>query len=166
MKRALSLTILATAVTLASCVGSREPTAPEPRSGLLPPIGLPTLLSCPTTEEKVGEAVIGPEGGVLRVGPHALFVPAGALSQPTTLHGTAPVGNYVELKFEPEGLQFAVPASLNVSYRHCGLGGLFLSVVFVDDGLNILEILPSRNNIFEQRVRGEVSHFSSYMLAN
>ena len=150
---------------IAGCDAATAPTS-APRAGLLPGISTPTLLQCATTEESTGAAVIGPAGGVVRVGQHFLEIPGGALSEDVLIQGRAPAGNYVELQFEPHGLVFAQQARLVMSYEHCGLTGLLLQVVYVDDSRSILEILPSLNNVLRQRVAARVSHFSSYMLAN
>jgi hypothetical protein len=166
MKRIhIYISILAATLTGLACDAGRGPTAPQFSASLLG-LGLPQILACSTSVESSGEAVIGPEGGVVQLGPHSLSIPAGALQESVLISGVAPVGNAVQVRFQPEGLTFSAPATLSMSYAHCGLGGLVLRVVYVDDNFNILELLSSQNFLLQQRVQGRIHHFSSYVLAN
>ena len=135
------------------------------------------LLSCTVTQSYSASKTIGPSGGSLRVGPHTLTVPAGALSQDVQISASAPAGKTVQVHFEPEGLRFALPTSLTMSYSQCGLvDGLLLRVkeedfdrifdINVDDQQNILEVLPSIANLLNRTVTGKVGHFSNYALAD
>ena len=124
------------------------------------------LLPCPVTKSSSSSASIGPAGGILRVGPHSLIVPQGALASTVTITADAPKGDYIQVHFEPEGLRFSKPTALTLSYAQCGLvNGLLLKVVYVDDNRNILETLLSVPNLLGQTVTGKVSHFSNYALA-
>jgi len=128
------------------------------------------LISCNVKQTTYGAGWVGPSGGVIRVGPHVLTIPRGALKTYTRITATAPKGNTVLVDFEPHGLRFAKPTALSLSYKECGLtgtllGGLLLDVVYVDDRQSILEVLPSLNDLLNQRVIGRVDHFSGYALA-
>lgn len=171
--RTRALIAAALAVVLAACALER-PTAskaPTQRTNATQPsalLGLTIgLLSCPTSGYGSVTQTIGSAGGVIKVGPHSLSIPAGALSAPVTITATAPAGNYAEVKFEPQGLQFARPAAVTLSYRSCGLLGVLdaLSVAYIDDNFNILQILPSLPNIFNETVTAPINHFSGYALA-
>jgi hypothetical protein len=170
------------ALTLASCSPDTptQPAAPAPNAslvdGLVGTVGgtlggvvgsvAPGLLSCPTTKSYSSTQVVGPAGGVIRVGPHALTIPAGALASKVRITATAPAGDNVLVEFAPHGLRFAKPTSLALSYRECGLvQGLLLQVVYVDDHRSILELVTSSNNIFTRTVVGRVDHFSGYAVA-
>lgn len=129
------------------------------------------LLSCNVNQTTYGAEWVGPAGGIVRVGPHTLVIPRGALSSYTRIRGTAPKGNTVLVDFEPHGLKFKTSTALSLSYKECGLtgtllGGLLLDVVYVDDRQSILEVLPSLNDLLNQRVIGRVDHFSGYALAD
>lgn len=129
------------------------------------------LIVCNVRQTTYGSEWVGPYGGVVRVGPHTLVIPPGALKSYTRIRGTAPRGDVVLVDFEPHGLKFERPTALSLSYRDCGLtgnllGGLLLDVVYVDGSQNILEVLPSLNDLFGQRVTGRVDHFSGYALAD
>jgi hypothetical protein len=125
------------------------------------------LLPCKVTQSYTTSKVIGPFGGTIKVGPHSLVIPAGALASNTLITATAPVGDYVQVQFEPHGLQFARPSALTLSYAQCGvLNGLTLKIVYADDQLRILEVLPSLGNVLTQSVTGKISHFSGYLLAD
>ena len=183
MKNARSTTALVLGLTIAAAAGCTSdhaplsPSAPEvvatPNGsllgGLLGGVTSTTtgLLSCKVWSTTTASATIGSGGGVIRVGRHSLLVPPGALTSPTTITATAPRGNTVLVEFEPKGLKFDRPTALTLSYRDCGLlGGLLLNVVYVDRNQNILEILPSLNNLLNMTVTGRVDHFSGYALAD
>lgn len=124
------------------------------------------LLSCSSSRSYSSSASIGPAGGALRVGPHTLFVPRGALRRTVRISADAPAGDIVQVHFEPEGLQFARPTYLTMSYAQCGLvNGLLLKVVYIDEDRSILETLLSVPNVLNRTVTGRVSHFSNYALA-
>ena len=124
------------------------------------------LLACKVSKSYSSSARIGSGGGTLRVGPHTLVVPQGALASTVTITADAPRGDYLKVHFEPEGLRFQKATALSLSYSECGLvNGLLLKVVYVDDDRNILETLLSVPNLFDRTVTGKVNHFSNYALA-
>jgi len=81
---------------------------------------------------------------------------------------TAPTGLGVNaVKFQPEGLRFAVPAALTMSYANCSLLGKLLPkrIAYTDDNLNIISYLLSLDNLLSKYVTGKVNHFSDYVIA-
>ncbi|HEY6809244.1 MAG TPA: hypothetical protein VI160_10710 [Gemmatimonadales bacterium] len=170
--RQLSVALLvAVAAFTISCSDRAAPTAPvaPPQAdligGLLQATG---LLKCSQLPYDSTTAVIGPSGGYLTVGPHTLVVPYGALSAPTTITATLPQGQGVNaVRFQPEGLQFARPAYLTMSYANCNLLGRLLPkrIAYTTDLLQILDYLISFDNIFTKRVTGQVHHFSEYAVS-
>jgi hypothetical protein len=63
----------------------------------------------------------------------------------------------------PEGLRFARPASLTLSYAHCEkLLPLPVTIVYTTDDLRILELLQSRDDPLRKRVQSPLDHFSRY----
>lgn len=146
--------------------GPRDPVAPPMQQDFLspPPVG---LLSCSPLPYDSTTETIGPDGGVLQVGPHRLFIPAGALTDTVTITAVAPSDTVNRVQLQPEGLQFSRPAWLNMSYANCSLLGQLLPkrVAYTTDALVILEYLLSFDNFFTQRVTGRVNHFSNYAIA-
>lgn len=124
------------------------------------------LLACPHDERYVGSATIGPDGGTIRVGPHRLDIPSGALKERVQITADAPAGNTVRVDFHPEGLKFQRAAILTLSYRDCGAVKLLPRIVYVDDDLKIAEILLSLANPWAQTVTARIEHFSWYALAD
>ena len=164
--------LLGAALAVASCA-EHTPTSPAARAnapeadligGLLQKTG---LLSCRPMPAAYASQTIGTSGGVIHVGPHTFSVPAGALDHSVTITAYVPSDNYNRVEFGPSGLQFAVPASLTMSYANCNLLGYLLPkhIAYVDDDLNILYLLQSIDNIFTQQVTGKVDHFSEYAMA-
>ena len=125
------------------------------------------LVSCDVQTTHTGSAEIGPMGGVLRVGPHRLTVPPYALSEKVRISAVAPKGQYVQIQFEPEGLQFRRSTLLTMSYSECSLlSPLSLRIVYVNDQLEILEVLPTTTSVLTRTANAPVDHFSRYMLAD
>jgi hypothetical protein len=123
-------------------------------------------LVCPTDRSYSETRTIGRNGGTIRVGPHTLTIPAGALSRYTLITATAPKGSYAEVEFAPHGLKFQRDVTLTISYAQCGvLNGRPPAIVYADDDRNILEILESSIDRRSETVTGKTDHFSSYILA-
>lgn len=124
------------------------------------------LLRCEPLGLEVEAEVIGPDGGTLRVGPHKLVIPAGALDADQLIVATMPMGALVQVVFGPHGLNFARSAELTLSYEHCLLpANERYRLAYVNESLQILELPPSKNNKVEDKVVGLIDHFSSYMIA-
>jgi hypothetical protein len=134
----------------------------------LPLPGLPSpLLLCRPLDYDGEAAIIGPEGGELRFGPHRLTIPAGALLTRTVVTAEAPTSLMVTADFSPHGLQFQKDVELRLDYDHCTqplLPGAF-RVVYLDDLLRILETPPSEDYRSSRWIRGWLRHFSKYAVA-
>ena len=172
--RLLTAAFAVCAIVLVSACVDRAPTAAAPEiqapdasliGGLLSATG---LLKCSDLPYDSETQTIGSAGGVLRVGPHTLTVPAGALASPVAISGEIVSGRGVNaVHFEPDGLQFARSASLTMSYANCNLLGSLAPkrIAYVGDGLGIISYLLSLDNLFAKRVTGRVDHFSNYAVA-
>lgn len=172
--------LLTTSLVVTSC-GEQSPTAPVTPAAALAPTDSaaellwllrPTLettglLSCSPLPEARSGATIGPAGGVLRIGPHTLIVPRGALRVPVEITAHAPSGRVNHVEFQPHGLEFERPAALTMSYANCDLLGSLVPkrIAYVDDRFNVLEFLLSLDNLWMKRVTGRVDHFSDYVLS-
>lgn len=167
--RALVVVLAVAACTDQSPTAVPSPQAPAPDPSLIGSLLKPTgLLSCSALPYDSVTQTIGPLGGSLRVGPHSLVVPPGALAQPTTITAVLPTGLGVNaVRFQPDGLQFQVPAALTMSYANCSLLGKLLPkrIARISDVLQILEYLLSVDNLFTKRVTGKLNHFSDYAIA-
>ncbi len=147
---------------------SVAPVAPPPQADLIGSLlGATGLLKCSALPYASSTMTIGPLGGSISAGPHTLVIPPGALSASTSITMTAPTGLGVNaVKFQPEGLRFATPASLTMSYSNCSLLGKILPkrIAYTDDNLNILSYLLSIDNLLSKVVTGKVNHFSDYVV--
>ena len=124
------------------------------------------LLSCSAQPYLATSKVIGTQGGTIVVGTHELVIPAGALAQSVTIKAEQVSGSVNSVRFSPEGLQFAKPASLTLSYQNCSpLLGVLKRVAYTDERLRILELIPSLDNLFSKDVTGSIRHFSRYAVA-
>lgn len=167
--------LLGLTAVIISC-GESSPVGPASRVAptshdLLAPIAqtLKTvgLLKCNPMPAYTASQVIGPAGGVMRIGPHTFSVPAGALSSNVRISADAPHDNVNRVVFQPEGLTFATPASLTMSYSNCNLLGSLLPkhIAYINDDQNILYELLSVDNLLTQKVTGQVNHFSDYAIS-
>jgi hypothetical protein len=172
VRRRLLGIVLLCGLALASACGDRTPTGPQPAApsadliGSL--LGATGLLKCSNLPYASTTQTVGIAGGILKVGPHTLVIPPGALVRPTAITMTLPTGLGVNaVKFQPEGLQFQVPAALTMSYANCSLLGKLLPkrIAYTTNNLQILYYLLSLDNLFSKYVTGKVNHFSSYVIA-
>lgn len=126
-----------------------------------------TLLACTITDADSVTQTIGPEGGTIHVGPHQLEVPEGALTGSVSITAVAPAGPFVIVRFSPHGLSFERSVSLTMGYGDCLLAGLLprKQIVYLDDALSVLDLLPSADDRRSGEVTTHLKHFSSYAVA-
>ena len=125
------------------------------------------LLQCtPLPYDSVTET-IGAEGGTLAVGGHVLTVPPGALDSAVSITAVAPSDTLNHVRFQPEGLTFQHPASLTLSYANCNLLGSLAPkrMAYTTETFEILEFLPSLDDLLAQTVTANLQHFSEYAVA-
>lgn len=185
MNRNRSLLILCLGLFLAaglSCSGE-APLATQidgdpPPIGTVPPVdsgvppvdsgGVPpktNLLMCLQQEYVVNTAVIGPVGGEITVGDHILKINPGALLQDVTITAEQVEGTVTSVRLSPEGLIFAVPAELTLSYTNCPDVKQSKRIVYTDELLNILEPTLSQDDSSSRQVKALILHFSRYAIA-
>lgn len=168
--RALAVLVLVLLVS-PSCSESptSAPATPAPEASLIGSLLAPTgLLKCSSLPYARSTAIIGPLGGTISAGPHKLVIPPGALLVPTTIQMTAPTGLGVNaVKLDPEGLRFAAPALLTMSYANCSLLGNVLPkrVAYTDNNLTIKYYLLSLDVLLSTKVTAKLNHFSDYVVA-
>jgi len=123
------------------------------------------LLSCSPQPYVTRTQVVGVNGGTIVVGTHRLVIPAGALSRNYTIRAEQVTHRVNSVRFSPEGLRFAKPAKLTLSYSNCSSLLLLKRVVYTDELLRILELIPSLDNLETKTVTGDIRHFSRYAVA-
>ena len=123
------------------------------------------LLSCSAQPYVSATKVVGTAGGTIVVGTHRLVIPAGALSRNYTIRAEQVTHRVNSVRFSPEGLRFAQPAKLTMSYANCSPLLLFKKVVYTDELLRVLELIPSIDNLKTKTVTGDIRHFSRYAVA-
>jgi hypothetical protein len=169
-----ALRLLVVALIVSGCsdralISAPETAPPPPEASLIGGLlGATGLLQCSSLPYASATQTIGSAGGTIRVGPHTLTVPAGALLSPVVITGSLVTGRGVNaVRFQPEGLKFQRSAYLTMSYANCNLLGRLLPkrVAYVGDALNILSYLLSIDNVLATKVTGRVDHFSNYAVA-
>lgn len=123
------------------------------------------LLSCAPQSYAVTTQVVGSGGGTITVGTHRLTIPAGALGRSFTIRAEQVPDRVNSVRFSPEGLTFAKPAKLTMSYSNCSPVLLLKRVVYTNEQLLILELLPSLDDLRNKTVTGDIRHFSRYAVA-
>jgi len=133
--------------------------------GLLNTIQNLNLLSCSPQPYASRTQVVGVNGGTILVGTHKLVIPAGALGRDYTIRAEQVTYRVNSVRFSPEGLRFAKPAKLTLSYSNCSPLLLLKRVVYTDELLRILELIPSLDDLRTKTVTGDIRHFSRYAVA-
>ena len=178
------LFVLVSLVTFASCSTEQAPLAPAAPEALdlssLPIAGDSSqllddgllggvlkslhLLQCRPLPYASESRWIGFGGGSISVGPHTLTIPAGALSRNVWITAEIISDDVNSIRFSPEGLEFSRKATLSMSYANCDIVGILLpkQIVYTTEGLRILELIPSLDDLLRRRTTGRIDHFSRY----
>lgn len=126
-----------------------------------------TFTTCNPQPSASAKAWIGPNGGALRAGGHALFVPAGALKTGTWITMQTPSDRINRVVFGPEGLVFnrKHQPHLVMTYSNCSVPpSANQQIAYVDGSLHVLEMTSSHTDPVSLTVQGRIAHFSEYVL--
>jgi hypothetical protein len=176
-RNAVSLLLVPVLLVTVSCSTDERalgPSSPEQPAQLLSStdgLGISTLievaplLGCIEQPYTKATKVIGPEGGTIVVGTHTLVIPKGALTAKVQITAEQVQGSVNSVRFSPEGLQFARAAEVRLSYSNCEQVPAKKQVVYTDEQLKVLELLPSRDANSSRTVSGKIDHFSRYAVA-
>ena len=156
--------LLVGAIVAVSSCGDPTPTGPAPVPSLATSSGQSGFLLCKPLAAASATQTIGPEGGAIKVGPHNLLIPPGALVTSVAITAIAPTDTVRRVNFQPEGLVFQVPAVLTMSYASCQTGQS-VRIGYTTDALQILEYEPSTVFNPTKTVVAPIGHFSNYALS-
>ena len=123
------------------------------------------LLTCQSLPYATTTRAMGPEGGVVSVGQYSLMIPAGALKSTVQIRAEQVSGKANSVRFSPEGLRFARPATLTMGYQNCSLVLLPKRIVYTNELLKVLDILRSEDAFRGKAVTAPIDHFSRYAVA-
>jgi len=169
------LMLCAGALVVLSCADPSSPMAPQ--ASVVRPSGGPAaathaskkgqltrLLQCEARATETAVATIGASGGRIKVGPHVLDIPRGALRERVTITAVAPSDTINLLLLQPEGLVFRKAAALTMDDSNCReRGAQHPRIAQVDDGLRVIEYLPSTSD--SSKVTALLEYFSNYAVA-
>ncbi len=169
-RRFAALALAAVLTVMVACSAADNSAGPTPPSELqvgstLLSIRDLHLLTCSAQPYAVRTQTVGSAGGTIAVGTHRLVIPAGALANPVQIKAEQMTGRVNSVRFSPEGLKFAKPATLRLSYSNCSPLLLLKRVVYTNELLGILELLPSIDDLRTRTVSGSIRHFSRYAVA-
>jgi hypothetical protein len=166
LRSSLAVVTLATAV---ACADSATPTAPRSvPSPLASGHGRDgphaEVATCKLQKEEWKTERIGTNGGKVDVDGISLEVPRGALSSTVSITAHVLPTTSASVQFSPEGLQFAKPATLTMSYSKCQTPFVGVTVVYVQAD-TVAEVMPSHDQPIRRFVVAKINHFSSYAVA-
>jgi hypothetical protein len=164
----LALGLIAALAVGVGCSSSENPVAPAagPPSPLLGSVlSLADLLVCRAQPYTVTTRQVGPAGGTIVVGAHRLVIPQGALQSTVVIKAEQMSGSVNSVRFSPEGLRFAKPAQLTMSYSNCLIVLQRKRIAYTSELLKVLSLLPSTDLFGSKTVTSPVDHFSRYVVA-
>jgi hypothetical protein len=123
------------------------------------------LLTCSRQPYAITTQTVGPLGGEVVVGAHRLVIPKDALSSKTTITAEQMSGSTNSVRFSPEGLRFAQPATLTLNYENCAVVLIQKKIVFTTENLKVMEVLRSLDLFKSKSVTAPIDHFSRYAVA-
>jgi len=172
---------LVAALTLgAGCTSSESPVGPSAAAPAQAPelllgglvdgtlskvLSITDLLTCSSLPYATTTRTIGRDGGVVTVGQYSLKIPAGALKTNVQIRAEQMSGKVNSVRFSPEGLKFASPATLTMGYKNCSLVLLPKRIVYTSELLKVLEVLRSLDLLGPKTVTAPIDHFSRYAVA-
>jgi hypothetical protein len=184
------LAVVATAVIVAACAGEQALlVSPHPDGA--PPLGIvddpagarvhPVRRQNALASDQSWSFDVGPSGATVQSTANGLtiVVPPGALSAPTRITVTALKGAPLAYRFEPHGLQFAVPLALTQSLHGLIIHSLAVPQLFAGyfagDSLptdaatgdaRVIEVLPVLIDVRAHAAILYIRHFSGYTVAS
>ncbi len=174
-RRFVALGLIAALTVGASCTSSENPLAPSAGStpeapapllgGLGKVLSITDLLTCRSLPYASTSRAVGPNGGVVAVGQYSLVIPAGALRSTVQIRAEQMTGRVNSVRFSPEGLKFARPATLTMRYDNCLVVLLPKRIVYTSELLKVLDILRSEDFLRGKAVSAPIDHFSRYAVA-
>lgn len=169
----VALTVGGGCTSSESPVGPSSPSTMEAPALLLGGLGstvgkvlsITDLLTCRSLPYASTTRTIGRAGGVVAVGQYSLVIPAGALQGNVQIRAEQVSGRVNSVRFSPEGLKFARPATLTMRYDNCVLVLLPKRIVYTNELLRVLDILRSEDMLRGKEVSAPIDHFSRYAVA-
>ena len=159
-----SILAVAAGILIISGGCAESPSAPAQAGAGLELLRMPQGPSFDRSGSESRSQLIGPEGGVIEISAGRLVFPAGAVSEPTEI-GMRMDGAFQGVRLSPHGLQFPTNAQPVLELRALGAGAerSGLTVVYVDDANQILEVRPTHAR--GSRLTTTLEHFSGYLVA-
>jgi len=179
-RRFVALGLVAALTLGAGCTSSESPVGPSAAAPAQAPelllgglvggtlskvLSITDLLTCSSLPYATTTRTIGRDGGVVTVGQYSLRIPAGALKTNVQIRAEQMSGKVNSVRFSPEGLKFASPATLTMGYQNCSLVLLPKRIVYTSELLKVLDILRTTDLFGAKSVTAPIDHFSRYAVA-
>jgi hypothetical protein len=179
-RRFVALGLVAALTLGAGCTSSESPVGPSAVAPTQAPemllgglvdgtlskvLSITDLLTCSSLPYATTTRTIGRDGGVVTVGQYSLKIPAGALKTNVQIRAEQVSGKVNSVRFSPEGLKFASPATLTMGYKNCSLVLLPKRIVYTSELLKVLDVLRTTDLFGAKSVTAPIDHFSRYAVA-
>lgn len=182
-RRFVALGLVAALTLGAGCTSSESPVGPSTAAPTQAPellldglgstlgstvskvLSITDLLTCSSLPYATTTRTIGRDGGTVVVGQYSLKIPAGALKSNVQIRAEQVSGKVNSVRFSPEGLKFATPATLTMGYQNCALVLLPKRIVYTSELLKVLEVLRTLDLRGPKAVTAPIDHFSRYAVA-
>ena len=172
LRHLMACAALAVVVTGTSCSDMPVSSPAEMQAANL--LSQPFVLGVMPAQYQVVEDVIDWQGGDLRVGGHVLFVPNGAVLEPTRFTMEVLAGPFVQVSLHATRVSngatvstFPINLRLRMNYRDAIVlqeGRLGVAYLVDNTTLGRRESMPSSVDIHGKWVDARLSHFSTYAL--
>ncbi|MDQ2768558.1 MAG: hypothetical protein M3Y30_15555 [Gemmatimonadota bacterium] len=163
-ERLLVSLILGAALACADTANSLAPRTNDPAVSFAKGKDVKQVAVCKLQKEEWKTEQIGTHGGRVSVGGVSLTIPAHSLKQTVSITAHTLPTTSASVQLLPEGLQFAVPATLTMNYNKCQTPFFGVNVVYVQAD-TITEVVRSENQPLLKVVSASIKHFSSYAVA-
>jgi hypothetical protein len=166
--RLFSFAALIPVLGLAACEGG-EPTGPlngALRAATINGVTLPPAPPAGLQPAAIASRTIGPLGGSIEVDGGRLVVPPGALASPVEITMRGRLDGRYQYRFGPDGLQFAVPATLSIQVDLAGIGVApeRLAIAVASDAGYDWRIVGGIYDSMTGTVIAQVHHFTQYAI--
>ncbi|MEJ7811208.1 MAG: hypothetical protein WKG32_12415 [Gemmatimonadaceae bacterium] len=132
----------------------------------------PQLLVCPTVEDHVERALVGPLGGTLGVRGTSISIPPGAVPEPTLFEIAVPASRFMEVEIHAvasSSYLFRQPATITINYARCpddaAPPAAVLQGVYIDGAKRVLETMPGNADKVAKKMSFQTNHLSGYAVA-
>ena len=154
---------VATLVLLVAGCSSERHAIPSAPAGQVPDSRLGVVLGLPASSSAShGNVIDGAVGGTISTGRYTLTIPPGAFNGTQTISLQSSGGNQLQVVCLPEGLQFAVPATLEINVAGSTVDAGDATIYWYDPDQGVWVDMHGVYQSGKHSVTALIPHFSTY----